>query len=102
MAKANLSLTGNDVSVEDLSAQITTLKNDLATLTQTMADLGAAKTTEAKQAAAQTAENLQNAGRDKILEAQLQAEDFVQKQPATSLGIAAGLGFLVGMITARR
>ncbi|MEH6648147.1 DUF883 family protein [Sulfitobacter sp.] len=83
--------------MEDLSAQIATLKSDLANLTQTMADLGAAKTTEAK-----TAENLQNAGRDKILEAQLQAEDFVQKQPATSLGIAAGLGFLVGMITARR
>ncbi|UWR26643.1 DUF883 C-terminal domain-containing protein [Sulfitobacter sp. S223] len=102
MAKANLSLTGNDVSVEDLSAQITTLKNDLATLTQTMADLGAAKTNEAKKAAAKTAEDLHSAGRDKILEAQLQAEDFVQKQPATSLGLAAGLGFLVGILTARR
>lgn len=102
MAKPNLSLSSSTVTVEDLSAQIDTLKNDLSALTQTLSDLGAAKAKEAKNAASEGAAHLQNAGRDKILEAQLQAEDFVHKQPATSLGLAAGLGFLVGILTARR
>lgn len=104
MSKPNLSLNSSNstASVDDLAAQIEILKNDLATLTHTIADLGSAKTTEAKQAATKTAANLHEAGREKLLEAQLQAEDFVQKQPATSIGIAAGLGFLVGLIAARR
>lgn len=94
--------SSGSVSVEDLSEQIDTLKNDLSALTQTLADLGIAKSNEARKAAGETATHLQNAGRDKFVEVQAQAEEFVNKQPATSLGIAAGLGFLIGMITARR
>lgn len=104
MAKANASLNGSNksISVEDLSAQIDVLKNDLSTLTQALSEYGMSKSQDAKRAAQQTAADLQTAGRDKAREAQAQAEDFVHNQPATSLGLAAGLGFLVGMITARR
>jgi ElaB/YqjD/DUF883 family membrane-anchored ribosome-binding protein len=93
MAKPDISsVTGNkNTSIDDLASQIDTLKNDLAKLTHSLSDYGVAKT----EAAAATA-------RDKATEAQLHAEEFVRTQPATSIGIAAGLGFLIGMMTARR
>lgn len=104
MAKASTSLNGSskNISVEDLSAQIDVLKNDLSSLTQALSDYGVAKSQDAKRAAQQTAADLQAAGRDTAQKAQAQAEEFVHNQPATSLGLAAGLGFLVGMMTARR
>lgn len=106
MAKSNASLNGsrNTVSVDDLSAQIDLLKNDLANLTQTLSDYGVAKSQDAKRAARDTAAEVQTLSRDAAhkAQAQAQAEEFVQNQPATSLGLAAGLGFLVGMMTARR
>lgn len=93
MVKANVSpLKGNkDISIDDLAEQIDNLKNDLSSLTKMLSDLGAAK-----------ADDVTTAAKDKAIEAQLHAEEFVRTQPATSLGLAAGLGFLVGMITARR
>ena len=103
MAKVETPLNGNNsVSVEDLSAQIDILKNDLSTLTHSLSEYGISKSYDAKRAAQQTAADLHAAGRQTAREAQKQAEDFVHNQPATSLGLAAGLGFLVGMMTARR
>jgi ElaB/YqjD/DUF883 family membrane-anchored ribosome-binding protein len=104
MAKSNASLNGsrNTVSVDDLSAQIDLLKNDLANLTQTLSDYSVAKSQDANRAARDTAAEVQTLSRDAAHKAQAQAEEFVQNQPATSLGLAAGLGFLVGMMTARR
>ena len=104
MAKANASLNGSNkaASVEDLSEQIDILKNDLSNLTQALSDYGVAKSNDAKRAAQQTAAEVQNASRDAARKAQAQAEEFVHNQPATSLGLAAGIGFLVGMMTARR
>ena len=32
----------------------------------------------------------------------MRAEEFVRSQPTTALGIAAGIGFLFGLVTARR
>jgi len=91
-----------NVSVEDLSAQMDILKNDLATLTKTLSDYGVSKSADASRHVRETASELQAAGREKAYQAQAQAEEFVHNQPATSLGLAAGLGFLVGMMTARR
>ncbi|MBB3992449.1 ElaB/YqjD/DUF883 family membrane-anchored ribosome-binding protein [Sulfitobacter undariae] len=93
---------GKNVSVEDLSAQMEILRNDLSNLTQTLSDYGVSKSAEATRYAKATAADLEAAGRKKASEAQAQAEEFVHNQPATSLGIAAGIGFLVGMMTARR
>lgn len=95
-------IKGKDISVEDLSAQIDALKNDLSSLTSSLSDYGIGKAAEAKQATKEGAETLKAAASDKAIEAQLHTEEFVKTQPATALGLAAGLGFLVGMITARR
>lgn len=101
MAKSTSSLDSN-VSVEDLSAQIDILKNDLSNLTHALSDYGISKTNEATHAARETAAHLSEASRKKANEAQVQAQEFVHSQPATALGIAAGLGFLIGMMTARK
>ena len=115
MANQKTTLNGSpkDVSVDDLAAQIETLKGDLSELTRTFSDFGSAKTEEAARAARDKAEELRDAGkakaselheagRERALEAQLQAEDFMRRQPATALGIAAGVGFLVGMFASSR
>ena len=94
--------TTGEVSVEDLSAQIDILKNDLSNLTQALSDYGISKTGEATRAAKDAAAQMSAASRKKAYEAQAQAEEFVHTQPATALGIAAGVGFLIGMITARK
>lgn len=94
--------TTGEVSVEDLSAQMDILKSDLSNLTQTLSDYGIAKSHEASRAAKDAASQMSAASRKKAYEAQAQAEEFVHSQPATALGIAAGLGFLIGMMTARK
>jgi len=103
MAKTSAAANGNSTaSVEDLSAQIEILKTDLAQLTQILSDYGIAKSEEVKQAATAKAAQYRAAGRETAQEAQSQAEEFIRTQPATALGLAAGLGFLVGMIMVRR
>lgn len=94
--------TAKDISIEDLSNQISILKNDIAKLTGTMTEFGKSKSREAADHAKSTAQGIADTGRDKALEAQLHAEEFVRTQPATALGIAAGVGFLAGLIATRR
>ncbi len=96
-------------SSADLSAQVETLRKDLADLTNIIADLGKAKGEDAISAAKSSA----NAARDKVvdhaetarlqaMELQDQANSFVKNQPAAALGIAAGIGFLIGMLGSRK
>lgn len=93
---------GSEVSIQDLSAQIDILKKDIAALTSTMGEFGRAKIDEAQKTAKDTLSDATTAGRLKALDAQAQAEEFMRTQPTAALGIAAGIGFLVGLVTARR
>ncbi|RLJ51657.1 ElaB/YqjD/DUF883 family membrane-anchored ribosome-binding protein [Litoreibacter meonggei] len=104
-----LSTKSKSATAEDLAEQIETLRNDLGSLTQTIADLGKAKGDEALASAKSTADNVRAKAADsaetarlQAMELQDQANDFVKNQPATALGIAAGLGFLVGFFGARK
>ncbi len=92
----------SEASIHEVSEQIKILQRDLAALTSTMGDYTAAKTAQVRDTAKEKASELASASRDKALETQMHAEEFVRTQPATALGIAAGVGFLVGMFTARR
>lgn len=92
----------SDVSIEDLSAQIEVLKSDISSLTSALGNYGKSKGEAAAESAKRTAQQARSAGEEKLLESQAQAEDFIRKQPATALGIAAGVGFLIGLVTARR
>jgi ElaB/YqjD/DUF883 family membrane-anchored ribosome-binding protein len=96
-------------STDDLAKQIETLKSDVQALTETLGELGKAQGAAAKNAAAEKATALRDAGEDQINRARDtasdlndQANEFVRTQPATALGIAAGVGFLVGMMSGRK
>jgi ElaB/YqjD/DUF883 family membrane-anchored ribosome-binding protein len=78
------------------------LKDDIAALTGSMSDYSKTKARDATDQARSAAHDYAEAGKEKAVEAQQSAEAFIRTQPATALGIAAGVGFLVGLITARR
>lgn len=94
--------TNSSASIEDLSVQIDALKHDIAAITQSLGDYGKAKQAELRDTARHTAQDLAETSKQRALQAQAEAENFVRTQPATALGIAAGLGFLVGMMTTRK
>lgn len=105
----NVKKLGNDTDVSDLSAQIETLRNDLSDLTSIITDLGKAKGNEAVSAAKSKAADARDVvadqaevARKQAAELQSQANEFVHNQPAAALGIAAGLGFLVGFLGTRK
>jgi len=101
--------TAKTPTIEDLSAQIETLQTDIATLTLTITDLVRAKGEDLADAVKGEARTARASAQLQIAEAQKHvlasaesAEDYVRRNPAAALGIAAGVGVLVGLISARR
>lgn len=101
--------TAKTLTTEDLAAQVEALKADIATLTQTMTDLGRTKGGEVANTLRHQAEMARDMGAAQMAEMQKQvlagaetAEDYVRRNPATAMGIAAAIGVLVGLMTARR
>ena len=101
MAKTTTA-AAKEVTIDDLSDQIALLKKDIASLTETLGDYGKAKSEEMRDNARNAANDFADTGRLKAMEVQQQAEEFLKAQPGTAVGIAAGIGFLVGLVTARR
>ena len=62
MARASTNGSTKDVSVQDLTDQIETLRKDLSDLTTTMADMGKAKKAQLADAAAQQVETARQKG----------------------------------------
>lgn len=94
--------TAGEPTLQDLNNQISVLRRDMSSLTSTIADLSKSKAADlssiAREKAAETADQI--AARARAVQAQ--ANDFVAAQPGTALGIAAGAGFLVGMMLSGR
>ncbi|MEX0370809.1 MAG: YqjD family protein [Tateyamaria sp.] len=104
----------------DVAAQIDTIKADIATLTNLIGEMATSKKDEARSAATSAAAKLKASAADQATLAQLRAmemgekvrdsavdtyaqtEDAIRKQPAMAVGIAAGVGFLVGLLATRR
>ncbi|WP_439142879.1 DUF883 family protein [Pseudooctadecabacter sp.] len=100
---------GTDYDTADLAQQIETLKADLKDLTEIMAGVGQSKAADIKEAAQDTFKSARDAGAEKVDYARAQAEhlgdearQFVQRQPATALGVAVGVGFLIVLLGSRR
>jgi ElaB/YqjD/DUF883 family membrane-anchored ribosome-binding protein len=109
-----------DVNTNDIEDQLAALKSDIAGLTKALADYGQAqgktlsvaasngvetaksKSEEAAHLAAVKAEEAYHLARDKAGVAYAKSEDAVRQNPAAAVGIAAGIGFLAGLLTARR
>ncbi|WP_187430714.1 hypothetical protein ROLI_000390 [Roseobacter fucihabitans] len=112
--------TNGKTEVTDVTAQIDTIKEDIAALTGLMSELAKDKKDDAAQEAKNRAKAVKASATQSVETAQTRAvetgeklysdaeaayhkaEDSVRQQPAMAVGIAAGLGFLFGMMTARR
>ncbi|WP_407495453.1 glycine zipper domain-containing protein [Pseudooceanicola sp. MF1-13] len=117
-AKAQSTANGIEKSVknakaegdsDDIKLQLSILQEDVAELTKAMQSYGKARGSQARLAAEQTANDIKDRANQlgKDAEAQLRsgyasAETAVKDNPAAAVGIAAGVGFLLGLLTVRR
>ena len=106
MARSN---TAPAPTSDDVKAQIDALKSDIASLATLVSQMGNAQAGRAKETMQEQLDNARDAGAAHLSEAKQQAQklsseanDFVVRQPAAALGIAAGIGFLIGMLGARK
>jgi ElaB/YqjD/DUF883 family membrane-anchored ribosome-binding protein len=110
MARSTTTNSGTpETSIADLTAQIETLRKDLGILTDTITDYGKDKSNELQAMAAERAKHAREKGREasdivsaRASDARHQAERYVTSKPVAALGIAAGIGFLVGLMSTRR
>jgi ElaB/YqjD/DUF883 family membrane-anchored ribosome-binding protein len=96
-------------NVEQLSEQMAVLRNDIAAISKSLADLGVASKDAAIENAKVKAAELRASGekhlsaaQDRAEELGQQAADAVRQQPAAAVGLAVGVGFLLGFITGRK
>jgi ElaB/YqjD/DUF883 family membrane-anchored ribosome-binding protein len=102
-AAAGKSATDNKNNV-DLEEEIRQLKADIEKLGKHLAETGEQGYGTARKAAAQGVEQLRVQGEAAIDSLKTNARDLeeqVREKPVTSLAIAAGLGFLVGLLSRR-
>ncbi|MGJ8546552.1 MAG: DUF883 family protein [Sulfitobacter sp.] len=109
MARTSVNGSNAEPNLADLREQIDALRQDLHGLTGTIAEIGKAKGDKLSEAANQQYEAARQKGseaadyaRARARDVEHQARDFVNEQPTMALGIAAGAGFLVGMLSTRR
>lgn len=92
----------------DVSKQMAVLRDDIANLTATVAEYGKAQGMALKATAAQKAVGIAESGAQTAQSLKAAAEktyssteDAVRANPAAAVGIAAGVGFLVGLMARR-
>ena len=93
----------------DLATQMAVLREDIAALTAVVSDYGKAQGAELKSMVANKAAALADTGATAAKSAQAtakaaysDAEEAIRDNPTSAVGIAAGLGFLVGILLSRR
>ena len=98
-----------NTTAEDLRVQIEMLRADLAELTATVAEIGRDTREEfedeARRAGSGAQDFIEARLRDfehQIQGVEAQARAFFSRQPGLALGLAAGIGFLVGYFGNRR
>ncbi|WP_192808353.1 DUF883 family protein [Oceanicola granulosus] len=98
-----------ELSLKEVSVQLEALKSDIANLTSAMSEYGKGRVREAKSSAEGYARTARETAEERVERLQAEAErygrearDFVHQQPGSALGIAAILGFIVGLFAARK
>lgn len=96
-------------TVEDLSRQIEALRADLAGIAETLKALGIAQGKAAADEVRSRAEHARNAGEQHVEEMRARLDEMIAEadrmaraKPVTAMGIAAGFGFLLGLLLGRR
>jgi ElaB/YqjD/DUF883 family membrane-anchored ribosome-binding protein len=101
--------SATNLSTDDLSQQVDTLKADISRLTETITAMGKQKAQSTKQDVELKALLLKERGKEALDSAgteinrlSAEAERNVRERPMTALAIAAGIGLLVGLLTSRK
>jgi len=109
MARATTNGSQSSASYEDLEKQIAVLKKDIAKLTETVGEYGRARSNDLRGAAYEQAAHLRAQGEKAVSAAQAKLDEQyrateakVRENPAAAVGIAAGIGFIVGLLTSSR
>jgi len=94
---------------EDLAQQMQELRDDVASLTKMLGDLTRAEAREAADSAKRAAHKTRESVEHEYEKLHKQAEDavhhadaLIREKPAMAMGIAAGLGLLVGLMMSRK
>lgn len=97
-----------DDNTAELQAQITQLKEDIASIAATLTNIGSQKLEKVKSEASHSYNALYEQGEDAFTTLKDQAAsfedqvtDYVQERPITSLAVAAALGYLFSALTRR-
>ncbi len=92
----------------DLQAQVAALKDDIANIAATLAKIGKNSTREARANAANSFESAKVRGEEVLEDLKSQALDIedrltetIRDKPLTSIAVAAGVGFLLALISRR-
>lgn len=88
---------GATATAADVEEQFERLRADIAALSQTLSDFGSGKLEEIADRSA----GLANDAKARLKTAEGDLEDRIRANPITSVGIAAGVGFLVALLTRR-
>lgn len=98
----------DDVTTEDLKADIERLKKDIAALTKQLHATGEHSVSAAKRAASESVEHLKQQGEATLADLKMGARDLeaqltetVREKPVTALAIAAGVGYLLALLSRR-
>jgi ElaB/YqjD/DUF883 family membrane-anchored ribosome-binding protein len=91
-SSANSSATGNDIQ-----AELETLRSDIAALTQTVASFGSGKIRQAGETSQQYIES----ARETLVNAEEDLEAYVRAKPFQSLAMAAGVGYVLALLSRR-
>lgn len=104
-----MAMTDNKPTADDLGKQMEILRADVAKLTETLTDLTRAEARYAANGAKRVVRKARDGVEheyDKLqhqaLEAVDQADALIREKPAMAMGIAAGVGLLVGLMMSRR
>ena len=81
-------------TTEDLQQQVELLKAGISKLTESLGDYGRNKSREVQDEARRRADALRNDAQAKYDD----IESYVRQNPAQALGIAAGIGLLIGLL----
>ncbi|MCX8996913.1 DUF883 domain-containing protein [Rhizobiaceae bacterium BDR2-2] len=99
---------GEPATTADLEQQVEQIRKDISALTETITSLAAGKAEEVKAHAlkagsdvAEASSNAFEAARDQVCAAQADLEDRIRAKPLQSLGVAAGIGFFLALLTRR-
>jgi ElaB/YqjD/DUF883 family membrane-anchored ribosome-binding protein len=95
-------------SATDIEKQLQKLSSDIAALTKIVASFGTGKLDEASQQAKTIADDISQRSaaaatdiKDRLATAESDLENQIRRYPLASVGIAAGLGFVVALLSRR-